>query len=84
MNTDNIVVYQSFADPIKANIVKGLLESYEIECFLSDENMAGMYSPYTPALGGIKLNVFEKDISRIDSILNAENSDAEDLSSENE
>jgi hypothetical protein len=84
MNTDNIVVYKTFVDPTNANIIKGLLESYEIECFLSDENMTGMYSPFTPAIGGVKLNVFEKDISRINSILNAENSYPENLSTENE
>jgi len=84
MNTDNIVVYKTFTDTTNANIVKGLLESYEIECFLSDENMSGMYSPFTPAIGGVKLNVFEKDISRIDSILNAENFDPENLKIENE
>jgi hypothetical protein len=73
MSNDNIVVYESFIDPIKANIVKGLLDSYGIECFLSDENMATLNAMYCPAIGGVKLNVFEKEIDQINALLKAEN-----------
>ena len=73
MSPDIIVVYQSYMDPIYANIVKGLLDSYGIECFLTDENMSTLYSQYSPAIGGVKLNVFEKDIDRINTLLKAEN-----------
>ena len=71
--TDKIVVYQAFSDPINANIVKGLLDSYEIECFLSDENIVNLNAMYNAAVGGVKLNVFEKDVDRISEILKAEN-----------
>jgi hypothetical protein len=77
MDADKIVVYQSYFDPINANIVKGLLGSYGIECFLTDENMSTLYSQYSPAIGGVKLNVFEKDIDRINSLLSAENLEPE-------
>lgn len=77
MTTDNIVVYQSFQDPINANIVKGLLESYGFECFLSDEYMATLNTTYSPAIGGVKLNVFERDIDRITALLKAENMNLE-------
>jgi hypothetical protein len=80
MNTDNIVVYESFIDPIKANVVKGLLDSYGIECFLSDENMVTLNAMYSQAIGGVKLNVFEKDIDRINTLLKAENIDPETCS----
>ena len=73
MNTDKIVVFQTFADPIKANIVKGLLDSYGIECFLSDENIVHLNALYSQAVGGVKLNIFEKDIDRISAILQSEN-----------
>lgn len=82
MTEEKIVIFDSYAEPIKANIVKGLLESYGIECFLSDENMAGLYAPYTPAIGGVKLNVFEKDIVQIKSILNSENSGTDNQKTE--
>jgi hypothetical protein len=69
MSEEKIVVYQTFLDPINANIVKGLLDSHEIQCFLSDENIITLNAFYTQAVGGIKLNVFEKDIQTINSIL---------------
>lgn len=84
MNEDKIVVYETFIDPIKANIVKGLLESYDIECFLADENMVTLNAMYSQAIGGVKLNVFEKDIDRINALLKAENSNSESISDEKE
>ena len=72
MIADKIVVFQTFDDPIKANIVKGLLDSYEIKCFLSDENIVTLNALYSNAVGGVKLNVFEKDVNRISEILQSE------------
>jgi hypothetical protein len=73
MTADKIVVYQTFTDPNEAHIVKGLLDSYGIECFLSDENIVTLNALYSNAVGGVKLNVFEKDVDRIESILKSEN-----------
>jgi hypothetical protein len=73
MTDDKIVVYQSYLDPIKANIVKGLLDSYGIECFLTDENMVTLNLMYSQAVGGVKLNIFERDIQQIDAILQSQN-----------
>jgi len=77
MNDDKIVVYETFTDPINAHIVKGLLDSYGIECFLSDEIMVTLNAMYSSAVGGVKLNAFEKDIYRISAILKSENIDQE-------
>jgi len=66
------VVYQSYIDPIKAHIIKGLLVSCGIECFLTDVNMLTVNLMYSQAIGGVKLNVFEKDIERINILLKAE------------
>jgi len=73
MDLDKIVVYQAFIDPIYANIVKGLLDSYGIECFLSDEYMVTLNALYSPAVGGVKLHVFEKDIGQITALLQSQN-----------
>ena len=73
MKDDKIVVYESFTDPINANIIKGLLNSYGIECFLSDENMVTLNLMFSQAVGGVKLNVFEKDIHQIKAILQSQN-----------
>ncbi len=77
MNNEKIIVYQTYTDPIQANIVKGLLDSYGIECFLTDENMATLNAMYSQAIGGVKLNIFEKDAERVFAILKSENSDPE-------
>jgi len=77
MIDDKIVVFESFPDPINAHIVKGLLNSYGIECFLSDELMVTLNVMYGPAIGGVKLHVFEKDVDRIQAILKSENSEIE-------
>lgn len=73
MDDDKIVVYETFMDPINANIVKGLLGSYGIECFLTDENMVTLNAMYSSAVGGVKLNVFEKDIEQINNLLKSQN-----------
>jgi hypothetical protein len=72
MNEDKIVVYQSYIDPINANIVKGLLDSYGFKCFLTDENMVNLNAFYGSAVGGVKLNVFDKDIDQITALLQSQ------------
>lgn len=71
MSNDKIVIYQTFVDPINANIVKGLINSHGIECYLSDENIIAVNPLYAQAVGGIKLHVFEKDIELVNSILSS-------------
>ncbi len=66
---DKIVVIRRFDNPIEANIIKGLLEANEISCFLTDENIIGLNPLYNPAIGGIKLQVFEKDIDLVEKLL---------------
>jgi hypothetical protein len=73
MNNDKIVVYETFTDPNHAHIVKGLLEQYGIDCFLSDEHMVSLNAMYSAAVGGVKLHVFEKDIDRVSALLQSEN-----------
>ena len=77
MNDDKIVVYKTFLDPVNAHIVKGLLESYGIRCFLTDELMATLNMGYCAAIGGVKLHVFEKDVDHIRAILTSKNIEAE-------
>ena len=76
---DKIVVYQSFIDPIKAHIAKGLLVSWGIECFLSDVNMVTVNLMYSQAIGGVKLNVFQRDVEKINTLLKAEQIEPENI-----
>ena len=80
---DKIIVYSTYYNPIEANIVKGRLEDSGIPCFLTDENVATIQPLYNQAIGGVKLNVFERDVTHINALLN-ENVDLTILSTEEE
>ncbi|WP_367867486.1 DUF2007 domain-containing protein [Pedobacter sp. WC2423] len=66
---DKIVIFETFYNPIEANIVKSRLMDADIQCFLSDENTIIMNPLYTQALGGVKLHLFERDVDLARSIL---------------
>ncbi len=68
-----IIVHSTYYNPIEANIIKARLESNDIPCFLTDENVATLNGLYNQAIGGVKLNVFERDVDQINALL------AEDL-----
>ena len=69
---DTIIIFKSFDNPISANIVKSKLESYGIACFLTDEYTIGLNPIYNQALGGVKLQIFEKDFQIAMEILQEE------------
>lgn len=69
---DKIVVFETFYNPIEANIVKARLIDSGVQCFLSDENTITINPLYTQALGGVKLHLFEKDVELARSILQDE------------
>lgn len=66
---DQIIVFAQYNTAIEANIVKGKLDSYDVACFLSEENMANLY-PGNPILAfSVKLHIFAKDKERAQQIL---------------
>jgi hypothetical protein len=69
---DKIIVYSTYYNPIEANIIKSRLEDSDIPCFLTDENISTIQPLYNQAVGGVKLNIFEKDIERINALLQEE------------
>lgn len=69
---DKIVVFETFYNPIEANIVKSRLMDAGIQCFLSDENTITINPLYTQALGGIKLHLFERDVEDAENVLQDE------------
>lgn len=73
MEDDKVVVYRTYMRPFEAYIVKGLLDANGIECFLSNEMFASRNPVYSSNVEGMKLNVFEKDIPKINELLNSEN-----------
>lgn len=69
---DKIIVFETYYNPIEANIIKGRLMDSGVQCFLSDENVITINPLYTQALGGVKLHLFEKDVETARSILQDE------------
>lgn len=69
---DKIVVFETFYNPIEANIIKSRLMDSGIQCFLSDEHMLSINPLYTQALGGVKLHLFERDVELAKSVLKEE------------
>lgn len=80
---DRTIVFNTFYNPIEAQIIKTRLEDGGFSCFLADENTATIYPLYNQAIGGVRLIVFERDQEEItkflaeDNSLNAEHTDAE-------
>lgn len=69
-NNKPIITFQTFDNPISANIIKARLEENGIPCFLSDENMVTLQPIFNLALGGIRLNIFEEDLEEAQLIVN--------------
>lgn len=77
MEDDKVVAYKTFMRPFEASIVKGLLDANGMECFLSNEIFASRNPIYSSNVNGMKLNVFAKDIPKINELLNSQNSTLE-------
>lgn len=71
---DRTVVYTTFYNPMEAQIVKARVEDSGFACFLADENLATIQPLYNQAIGGVRLIVFERDVSAITRLLAEEHS----------
>jgi hypothetical protein len=70
---NNIIVFQEFANPIEANIIKSKLDAYGIPCFLTEENLANLYAGYQFVPFRVRLHLFEKDAERAGQLLREQN-----------
>ena len=59
----------TFRSPVEANLARNRLEAAGIEAFLADEETVGMVWHLTNALGGIKLQVGDRDVEEALAIL---------------
>jgi hypothetical protein len=66
---NNFVTIKTFTYPIDASIIRGKLESEGIECFIKDELTVQVDNFYSNAIGGVKLQVREKDVEHAVEIL---------------
>jgi hypothetical protein len=68
-NLDDIIVFQHFDSAIDANIAKTKLDAYGIPCFLTEENMAGLYPGLSLNAFKIRLHLFATDRERASMVL---------------
>jgi len=66
---ERTAVVARFSTQSTAYIAKGLLEANGIDCFLQDEFINQIFAPSSPAFGGIKLSVMEKDLEAATKLL---------------
>ncbi len=71
MPQQRFVTLRTFAYSHEAEIVRSYLESEGVECFLRDETMGQVYSMYSAAIGGIRLEVLEPDAAHAVEVLRA-------------
>jgi hypothetical protein len=55
--TDNLILLARFYDPHAAHITRGVLETYDIPCFVMDDHVANTAFYLQQAIGGIRLMV---------------------------
>lgn len=65
----SLLTVRIFPNLIEANLFKLRLENEGIDCYLFDENIAGMDITYDVAIGGIKVKVNSSDTERVKEVL---------------
>jgi len=73
-NEEEIVTFETYYNPMLAEIIRAKLEANDIPCFLTDESLGTMYPVYNQGAGGIKLKIFARDLEKCREIV-AENTD---------
>ena len=63
------VQVRSFDNYIEANLVLGMLQENGINCHLKDENTITIDPLLSPAIGGMKLMVYETQVQRANELL---------------
>lgn len=66
---DDIVTFETYYDPMLAQIIRTKLEANGIPCFIADESLGVMIPIYNQAIGGIKIKVFARDLEQCREIV---------------
>ena len=77
---DKIITFESYQDPMLAEIIKGRLEANGIDCFIADGLTIGANPLFNNAIGGVKIKIFERDLEKCKAIL----AESEDLELDND
>jgi len=67
-----LVTIAAFHDPIQAHLSRMRLETNGITSFLADEYIVSIQPFYSSAVGGVRLQVRDTDVTRALEILNEE------------
>lgn len=78
MDKEKTIVFMDFNSIGQASIVKGVLESNNIPCFLSNENSAVLSNILSDSVSGVRLHIFEKDLEKAEEVMSLVNSVSED------
>ncbi|MCC6642088.1 MAG: DUF2007 domain-containing protein [Deltaproteobacteria bacterium] len=66
---ERLVTIAAFREPIEAHLARTRLECEGVACKLADEHIVGVYGGASSAVGGVKLQVRERDRERALRIL---------------
>lgn len=72
MNEDSLVTVASFSFPYEAQIARATLESEGIPAFVADEHTINMQWLYSNAMGGVRVQVPFKYLSKSKQLLNTD------------
>ena len=62
--SENIIVFDSYYEPLAAHLARTQLEAAGIPCFLTNENLVSLNRMYSPVAGGVRLHIYERDAAR--------------------
>jgi hypothetical protein len=70
MNADEeIVTFNTYYNPMEAEIIRTKLEANGIPCLITDESLGVLYPIYNQGGGGIKVKVFARDLEKCKEII---------------
>ncbi|MDB5137224.1 MAG: hypothetical protein JWP37_3827 [Mucilaginibacter sp.] len=61
---EEIITFETYYDPMLAQIIRTKLEANGIPCFVTDESLGILYPVYNQGGGGIKIKVFARDLEK--------------------
>ncbi|MGI4862482.1 MAG: putative signal transducing protein [Janthinobacterium lividum] len=65
----NIIVLDSYYEPLAAHLARTKLEAAGIPCFLTNENLVSLNRMYSPVAGGVRLHVYQRDAAQAAEVL---------------
>ena len=66
---ENIIVLDSYYEPLAAHLARTRLEAAGIPCFLTNENLISLNRMYSPVAGGVRLHVYQRDAAQAAEVL---------------